>query len=379
MDYRKRIGIIVPSLSKAGAEKVASQLSLFLNEDYEIHYILFNDFVDYDYKGKKHILSKGINNKLKRTYSYFKNIKKIKKRESFDYVISFLELPNILNILTKTQKEKTIISVRNFISIEYDNYRAGKILKLLVKILYNRADKVVSVSKEIENDLIHNFKIKEELLSTIYNPINLEYISEKRKESVNEILEWKEDSILFANVGRLEYQKNHEDFIKIISDLIKRNINVKGIIIGSGSKMQDLKKLIFDLEIEDSIRLVGHQTNPYKYLNISDIYLMTSFYEGFPNALIEGIAAENYIISSNCKSGPSEILETRLERNPTNYGMLISDLYSSKVTNEDIKAIEEVIKNDTLREEAIVNSKKKIDDFSYDNIKKKWINLLKSW
>ena len=173
--------------------------------------------------------------------------------------------------------------------------------KILIRILYNRCDKVICNSIGNKNDLIENFNIKKENIKVINNPIDLNLIKKTHK---NNFLD--NNYINFVSVGRLDLNKNFKMMINVFSKI--RNDNVRLYIIGSGNEYSNLNNLIISLGIDQKVFLVGEKKNPFSYLKSSDAFLFTSRSEGFPNVLIESLACETFIISHNCIAGPDEII-----------------------------------------------------------------------
>jgi len=162
---KKNIAILIPQLGGGGAERVASNLSLYLSDDKYNKYIIVNDDERLDYPYKGHLISlktkatKNIFGKIINLVKRIFKLKRIKKKYKIDTTISFLSGPNINNILSR-ENDKIIISVRNFISKEAKGFY-GAIFKLSIKYLYNKADKVVVVSNAIKDDLVKNFGLEE--------------------------------------------------------------------------------------------------------------------------------------------------------------------------------------------------------------------------
>ena len=109
------------------------------------------------------------------------------------------------------------------------------------------------------------------------------------------------------NIGRLEMQKDHITLIRAVKILSKK-INIKLKIVGSGSQYFFLKKNIENLGIEKNIKIIKETRNTTKFFLSSDLFVSTSLYEGFPNVIVESIMHNIPVISSNCRSGPKEIL-----------------------------------------------------------------------
>ena len=110
-----------------------------------------------------------------------------------------------------------------------------------------------------------------------------------------------------VSVGRLTNQKDHLTLLKSIK-LLDKSFKVKLIIIGKGINKKLLQSYIKKNKLQNKVYLLGYLDNPYHYINDSDIVILTSKYEGLPNILLEAQYLKKYIISSNCISGPKEIL-----------------------------------------------------------------------
>ncbi len=149
---------------------------------------------------------------------------------------------------------------------------------------------------------------------TIYNPIDFENI-EKLSEAKEE-LPLKErkllDSKYICSVGRLdEGQKDFTTLIKVYSNLVKKGIiEEKLVIVGDGPHKNSLETLVKDLNVEKEVIFLGKKSNPYIWIKNSKLFILSSKYEGFPTVLIEALVLNVPTVSSNCLTGPKEILET---------------------------------------------------------------------
>ena len=222
--------------------------------------------------------------------------------------IIFLSNQNFANILSfaikyKLKNIKHIIIERNHIDeLKYYNgikdYFKKKIIKLLIKFLYNKSDFVIGNCKRLSDDLA---KFSGAKVKTIYNPAfdNEIYKLSKKKPF------FKKNKIKnIINVGRLELQKDHFTLIKAVENID----NVTLTIIGYGSKYNLISKYIVKNNLSKKIKILKNITNPYPYIKNADLFVLSSLYEGFPNVLAEAIMLKIPIISSNCNSGPAEIL-----------------------------------------------------------------------
>ena len=194
-------------------------------------------------------------------------------------------------------------------------------------------------------------------------------------------------------MGRLTKQKGQWHLIRAFKKVKEKITNMKLIILGTGELEDYLKKLVVGLNLEKDVYFLGFQKNPFKFISKSKIHVFPSLYEGFPNALVEAMACEIPVISSDCKSGPREILapETNIDVETkiieyAKYGVLIpvcnDNYYKAKdpLTNKEMilaKSIVELYLSKELLENYTVKSKERVKDFNKDNIILEYENILK--
>jgi len=261
----------------------------------------------------------------KTIFSIFKIRKIIKKNLTKDYkkVILFSN-QNFANIVSYCatinldQKLKKIAIERNHIN-ELDYYFNIKdfinkiTMKILIKLIYKKFDKIICNSNESSKDLA-TFLNKE--VMTIHNPIK---ISNKNKV-INKKENKNTDSFFkILNIGRLENQKDHTTLIKAVN-ILKSKINFKLNIVGYGAEYKNIKKLITNLKLNKKVKIYRNVRNPWKYFKNTDLFILSSLYEGFPNVITESILNNTPLLSSNCKSGPKEILKQKNGPNLFNVG-----------------------------------------------------------
>jgi len=329
---KKKVGLLISSLNGGGAERVVSRLSTILNSEYDIYLLLFDTKnIKYDYKGKIIDIkapanSKGLLSKIKLLMQRTYRTKAIKKTENLDIVISFLDSPNIVNILSKNKGCKVAISIRNYTDIGKKPSRILKLANFFMKRLYKKADLVIPVSKEISKMLFEKYFISKSKLKVIYNPYDIIDIERLANEDIEDKYEnFMRSEKIFISVGRQVYQKGYWHLVKAFKLVLEKEPDAKLIIIGSGNNDVKLMKLINDLGIENRVLLTGFQKNPFKFIKKSQVYIMTSLFEGFPNALVEAMACGCPVISTDCKSGPKEILLENFNFNNTTEDILFGD------------------------------------------------------
>ena len=208
-------------------------------------------------------------------------------------------------ILSKLLNIKVIVRLSNHYSnIEHEQSKLRKISEYLKKVFNKKADVVIANSQELADDYS---KVLGCEVKTIYNPIDFKVIQKKSKETVVEELFIKKSKPIVLAIGRLSVQKNFDFLIKSFVKSLK-NIDASLVIIGEGSQRYKLEKLIRKLKMEENVFLFGHKNNIFPYLVKSDLFVLSSLYEGMPNVLIEAIASKVPSISTNIKTGPKEIL-----------------------------------------------------------------------
>ena len=182
--------------------------------------------------------------------------------------------------------------------------------------------------------------------------------------------QWLNDPELIniVSLGRLERPKNQSLLIRAFQTVLIKNKNARLIIIGEGTERSYLAQLIEEFNLGAAISLIGQIDNPYSYLARADLFVLSSNTEGFPNVLVEAMICGCPVISTNCKSGPNEIITHGKN------GILVS--------NGDVKAMSNaiisLIQNNELRNTLIKSAKRKLYDFSLDKIINQYYQILLS-
>lgn len=397
---KKKIGLLIPALNGGGAERVVSRLTGILGREYEVFLILFEDtYIKYDYKAQ--LINLNIKSQngciLKKIFlpiRRYKKLKRIKKELNLDVVISFLDSANIVNILSRIPTCKTVVSVRNYFDTRKCKSLTNKIKSYIMMKMYNKSDKVISVSKIIEQDLL-NYRIRNDKISTIYNPYDIDEILYLSTQKIDkEYEQFFKGEKIFISIGRRTYQKGFWHLIKAFSIVNKNIPESKLVIIGEDYQNGKVEKLINDLGIEQKVMILPHQDNPFKYIANSSVYVLSSLFEGFPNSMVEALACGCPVISADCKSGPKEILykNDKLDRRveeieKAEFGILVPELNEKEDWNksyidksEDIlaTAMMNLIQDENLMNYYSQQGKLRAVNFSYEQCKKEYISIIES-
>lgn len=215
-----------------------------------------------------------------------------------DVTISFLSRANVANIWNA--KCACVISERANTSAHLSGLR-GAPARMLVRLAYPRADKVIAVSQGVADDLAQNFGVGREKIVTIANPVDADAISVRAKEAP--VIDTGHEYILAA--GRLVRAKNFDMLIRAYA---QAGIGQRLIILGEGPERESLERLAAALGVSERVSLPGFAANPYPTMARAAFFVLSSSAEGFPNALVEAMALGVPVVSTNCASGPSEIL-----------------------------------------------------------------------
>lgn len=347
-----QVTILINSLVQGGAEKVSLRISDIF-EEYGItnNYVIVSNNIFYNTNKKITCLS----NKPK--VSKLKKIFLLKRffKESNTVLCFSLDLACYLILLRCLGQFKGKIICR-FIN-NPNNEVHGFTSKIKKKILFSilkKSDFIICQSLNMQKILLNDYSFNKEKTITIYNPIefNNNKITQKNKSTIN---------LLF--IGRLTHQKNLFDIIKISLELTKKNINFLWNIVGDGEEYNNFKTLIKKNNLSNYIHLLGAKKNVSQYYEEADITTLVSHYEGMPNVLLESIAHGTPVISYDCISGPSEIIQENIN------GFLIP-IYDTKKFADKIMDIEKIKK---LKSKDLYNT---IPKFPPDIIIKEYKKIL---
>lgn len=176
------------------------------------------------------------------------------------------------------------------------------IKRIIFKHILSFADKIMVNSNDFKRDLKKEFNVNS---VCIYNPLDSKEILKKSKKNIYNIFD--NNSLRIINIGRFTDQKDQITFLKAVNE-IKNKIKFQAIIMGRGILEMQLKKFIKSNNLNKFVKIIGFKKNPYPYMHQAEIFVLSSAYEGLPNVLLEALVLNKFVISSDCRTGPREIL-----------------------------------------------------------------------
>lgn len=393
-----KIAIVVSTLDLGGAQRAVSNIVMNLPTDCEIDLILNSrEHIVYPYRGN--IISLDLEPQENRSgllyqgkvfFKRLRLLRKLKREKGYNAVISFLDSANIANILTGKKFCKTIVSVRTRLSGE-NNWKYKIIVSNLVKLLYNKADKVVAISEGVRQDLIDNFNIKKENVCTIYNCYDVEEIQEKAAMPCEEV-EVEQDSFSIATMGRFVQQKGQWHLLRAFKEVLKEEPKAKLYILGEGELQDYLYKMVDELEMRESVIFCGFLKNPFSLISKVKLFVFPSLWEGFGNALVEAMACGVPCIASDFKYGAREIMQDNADINleckkveTVDYGILTpvcSNVYNApkdmlEKEEEFLKeAILKVMSEETVQEVYAQKAAERAGYFTAEKTVEQWLKLI---
>jgi glycosyltransferase involved in cell wall biosynthesis len=301
---KKKIVIFAMSMGSGGAERVISLLLPKLVQDYKVTLFLFFNNLHYPIPEDVNLIT--VSSKESLSFSdrililpkVITKYRNLLKKENPDVSLSFLTQPNLINGMLKKEfpQTKFIVSERTYPSIAYRSSAFRyHLYQILIKKYYSAVDTVFSNSKEINKDLAGNFGVKNKM-KVLYNPVQTFSVNPYRL---------RDGQFKIISVGRLIPVKNHvliPEALLLIEDSERNNMTLE--IVGKGVLREVLEK--FKAKI--NLSLPGNSNDVNKHLSEADCFVLSSNSEGFPNALLEAMAMGLPVISTDCKSGPSELL-----------------------------------------------------------------------
>ena len=372
----KKVAIFTISLFGGGTEKICQLLSEELSKKAETHLILLskNQKLKIPSRANVHFLT----NEEKMSY-FIKfllipllawRLYRYLKKNDIKVLMSMLNRPNYISVFTKAfffPNLRLLISERTYSGHEYGGFTIINLVsKMFIKWLYPKSDSVIVNSKTVGNHLVEDFGIDNGKIKVIHNGVEL---------SNRKVAEYGNLKLLM--VGRLDKNKNH----RFVLEAIKENKDIEAVsIVGEGAEFNNLKSYVDKNNLNSKVSLKGFILEPFASFEEYNLFVLPSIHEGFPNVLLEALSVGCMVISSDCFSGPREILSPNSDPNKllssgfevTEFGIL----YAVNDQKALIDAIDFVVSQPALVVEMRKKAKIRASHFSQSEMTENYEKLL---
>jgi len=312
--------LVISGLSPGGAERVISILANYWAEKgWKVTLITLDDQVSDFYSLHPRVkrlglglledsasLRKAIKNNLHR----LRKLRQAIKNSSPDAVISFVDSANVLTILaTLGLNLPVIVSERT----EPRCHNPGNAWRWLRKLTYPYASAIVAQSESV-CQWLGTLAGKNPTIMIIPNPLNPELLTDEIDLSEEPaVIINKRNQNLIMSMGRLSWEKGYDLLLRAFAEIAPAHPEWDLVIIGEGGERANLEQLADELGISSRVQLPGLITKPATLISQADLFVLSSHYEGFPNALLEAMACGKAVISFDCPSGPREVIRDGID------------------------------------------------------------------
>ena len=235
------------------------------------------------------------------------------RRERPDALLSAMTHANLIALWARRiarGRTRLVVSERNTLSRTSRSSPVirQRLMPQLAKRFYPWADKVVAVSQGVADDLASVASLPRRRITVIYNPLVSQSISHRAQQPTGH--PWFESggSPVILAAGRLTPQKDFATLIQAFVKVRSRH-SANLVILGEGAERQELARLVRRLRLGDHVSMPGFVENPLSYMARAAVVVLSSQWEGFPAVLVEAMACGTAVVSTDCPSGPAEILE----------------------------------------------------------------------
>ncbi len=305
----RKIIFFCPSMEEGGVEKNLINICNGISQNNQIFLITANRNKKKKFDSKVKFISstKNFFNSQSRIIKSLLCVYLLIKNHDNNYksVIVSFQSNVIAIIISKILKYKVIIRSNQ----SPNNYAKNWFKRKIITFFFKMADKIVVNSNDFRKEFKKYFNLNS---VTIYNPI-------EKKEKLLKLANCKIKNNFFSksknvlnilSIGRLVKQKDHITILKAIN-LIKKKRKVKLCLVGKGNEIQNLCNYIKDNKLFNIVKIIDYKKNIYPFYKKADVFILSSLYEGLPNTLIEALSLSIPIISTDCKTGPREILKNK--------------------------------------------------------------------
>ena len=314
-----RIGIVIYSLAGGGAERVSMNLAQeWVADGHSVDFVLAS--------GEGELMDEipaAAGTHIAQTVGFRgwkAAIRDYVKVEAPDVLLAMMEGAGVLSIQAAKGRVPVYVVSHNHFSRHCHGaarWKERRLMPLAARWYLKKAAGVIGVSEGVSEDIRKTAGLEPEKVHTLYNPILTDAFYRLAEEPVNH--PWfahDRDWLTVVTVGRLTEQKDYGTLLRAIARMNAQR-HVRLLLLGQGEQLSELQALADTLDIASVLDFSGYDPNPYRYMAKADVFALSSKWEGLPTVLIEALACGTAVVSTDCPSGPSEILDRGL------YGELV--------------------------------------------------------
>jgi glycosyltransferase involved in cell wall biosynthesis len=235
------------------------------------------------------------------------------RRKRPDAMLSAMSHANVIALIARRLARvptRLVVSERASLAGVRDHYKGlgHRLIRGLMRLTYPSADAVTVVARAMADDVAVGLGVERSRIHAIYNPVVTPALVHAALETPGH--SWFSDGgpPVILSVGRLSAEKDFPTLIKAFATLCKQR-PARLIILGEGEDRSLLEKQVQELGLEADVALPGFAANPYAYMRQAGLFVLSSRFEGLPGVLIQAMACGTPVVSTNCPTGPDEILE----------------------------------------------------------------------
>lgn len=233
------------------------------------------------------------------------------RRERPDAVLSAMSHTNVVTLLASRlagRPSRVVVSERSSFSECRRNYRSlrDRLVRLLMRVTYRWADKVIVVADEMIEDLHKGIGLPRAHMVCVPNPAVPEDFEQRSRQPI-EGAPFDQGRPVIVAAGRLNFEKDFPILIRACA-LVRRSTDVALVILGEGPDRQALEALVAELGLGEHVFLPGFVENPFPFLRAASVFALSSRFEGMPGVLIQAMACGTPVVSTDCRTGPRELL-----------------------------------------------------------------------
>jgi glycosyltransferase involved in cell wall biosynthesis len=306
-----KIAIYLPTLNGGGAERVMVTLATaFAERGDEVDLVLAKPHGPYLKDVNRHVRVVSLGGK--RVLASLPALAGYLRRERPKVMLTALNHANVVAVVAHALARvptKLVVSVHNTLTFSnrFDRSARARALLPLMRWAYPRASGVVAVSTGVADDLVNAIGLARERISVVHNPV----VTAEMSEQVGAPLDhhWFAEGAppVILGIGRLTPQKDFPTLLRAFAK-VRSVRNCRLVILGEGKQRADLEALVRDLRLHADVAMPGFVPNPFPWMRRASLFVLSSAWEGFGNALVEAMACGTPVVSTDCPSGPAEIL-----------------------------------------------------------------------